>query len=191
MNNFELFNFEPNLSNNYHYLDNSKKDVKELYKDLENVKPIDIHPDKLYRDDFMEQDIEIDIDSNKFRDIWSDYALMYNEKNIPKMNNEIKDKPIILNKVTYEDDLKDLTLKVKELDKYVLSLKACKKDLTEKEQLLELSKKELEQEKELFQIEKDKFEEYRKEEKEKIDKDKINFQNMIEDLKNKIDNILN
>lgn len=191
MNNFELFSFEPNLSNNYHYINNSKKDVKELYKDLENIKPVDIHPDKLYRDDFMEQDIEIDIDSNKFRDIWSDYALMYNEKNIPKINNEIKDKQIILNKVNYEDDLKDLTLKINELDKYVFSLKTQKKDLIEKEQLLELTKKELEQEKELFQIEKDKFEEYKKEEKEKINKDKINFQNMIEDLKNKIDTILN
>lgn len=192
MNNYELFNFENinNKINNYLDLEEKETKQKELYNKLSNIKPIDTVPDKLYRDDFMEQDIEIDLNSSDFRKIFNDYNLMYNEKKAGK--SIVINKPQVeLKDVNYEIKLEELNFKKEELYNYLSALKDEKKQINDKQQLLELTQKELQQERELLDIEKDNFEQYKKTEEEKIKKDKMNFQNMIEEMKNKIETILN
>lgn len=197
MNNYELFNFE-NVNNNginiLKPMNEYKKNINYLYDSFEGAKPIENVSDKLYRDEFMEQDIEIDIDSNKFREVWGKYKDLYNEK-----NNVEKIKPVIFKEenikldteINYEDNLEAFFVKVKELDNYLMELKEERKELNEKNELLELTKKELEQEKQLLNIEKEKFEEYKNSENDKLKKDKVRFQNMVEQIKNKIETILN
>ena len=196
MNNYELFNFE-NINNNdinvLKPMNEYKKNINYLYKELDNAKPIEDVPDKLYRDEFMEQDIEIDISSNKFREVWDQYKDSYEEK-----NNIEENKPLVFkedikleNEVSYEDNLDSFYAKAMELDNYLMELKEERKELNDKKELLELTKKELEQEKELLNIEKEKFEEYKISENEKLNKDKIRFQNMVEEMKKKIETILN
>lgn len=200
MNNYELFNFK-NISNNdvniLRPMDEYKKNINYLYNGLDGAKPIEDIPDKLYRDEFMEQDIEIDISSNKFREVWDEYKNKYNENNNYYSSSNLENDEVIktenlkedkLN--NYDDDLTSFYIKAKELDDYLMALKEEKKELNEKKELLDLSKKELEQEKELLNIEKEKFEEYKTFENDKLSKDKINFQNLVEEMKNKIETIL-
>lgn len=203
MNNYELFNFE-NINrplksdiNILKPINDYKKNINYLYKGLDNAKPIEEVPDKLYRDEFMEQDIEIDISSNKFREIWNQYKDIYEDRtNIEEI------KPILfkendkVNKETvandnYDNILESFYSKAKELDNYLLELTKERKDLKEKKELLELTQTELEQEKELLNIEKEKFEEYKNSENDKLNKEKIRFQNLVEEMKNKIETILN
>ena len=198
MNNYELFNFE-NINNSginiLKPINEYKKNINYLYKELDNAKPIEDIPDKLYRDEFMEQDIEIDISSNKFREVWNQYKNLYEDKNNveeirPLIFKEDKD-DLIINQVNYQNELDSFYVKAKELDNYLMKLKEERKELDEKKELLELTKKELEQEKELLNIEKEKFEEYKITENDKLNKDKIRFQNLVEEMKNKIETILN
>ena len=203
MNNYELFNFENinrSLKSDINILkpiNDYKKNINYLYKDLDNAKPIEEVPDKLYRDEFMEQDIEIDISSNKFREIWNQYKDIYEDR-----NNIEEIKPILfkesdkVNKETvandnYDNILESFYSKAKELNNYLLELTKERKDLKEKKELLELTQTELEQEKELLNIEKEKFEEYKNSENDKLNKEKIRFQNLVEEMKNKIETILN
>lgn len=196
MNNYELFNFENVNKNDINILkpmNEYKKNINYLYSGLGNAKPIDDVPDKLYRDEFLEQDIEIDISSSKFRDVWNQYKNLYEDK-----NNVDEIKPLVFEKenkiddeISYEDNLDNFYAKAKELDNYLMELKEERKELNDKRELLELTKKELEQEKELLNIEKEKFEEYKISENDKLNKDKIRFQNMVEEMKKKIETILN
>ena len=203
MNNYELFNFENinrSLKSDINILkpiNDYKKNINYLYKDLDNAKPIEEVPEKLYRDEFMEQDIEIDISSNKFREIWNQYKDIYEDR-----NNIEEIKPILfkesdkVNKETvandnYDNILESFYSKAKELNNYLLELTKERKDLKEKKELLELTQTELEQEKELLNIEKEKFEEYKNSENDKLNKEKIRFQNLVEEMKNKIETILN
>ena len=196
MNNYELFNFE-NINNGINILkpmDEYKKNINYLYKELDNAKPIEDVPDKLYRDEFMEQDIEIDISSNKFREVWNRYKDLYEEKNSIEKNKPLVFEENVIkseDEISYEDNLDSFYAKVDELDNYLIELKEQRKELNDKRELLELTKKELEQEKELLNIEKEKFEEYKISENDKLNKDKIRFQNMVEEMKKKIETILN
>lgn len=197
MNNYELFTFDNSKSNEINVLrpmNEYKKNINYLYKELEAAKPTNEIPLKFYRDDFLEQDIEVDIDSDKFRQIWKEYENKYNDINnvVNSDVNKVSNSNInTLEKKTYEEDLEDFYIKVKELDNYLLLLGNERKDLDEKKELLELTKKELEQEKELLNIEKEKFEEYKNVENDKLNKDKIKFQNLVEEMKKKIETILN
>lgn len=203
MNNYELFNFE-NINrplksdiNILKPINDYKKNINYLYKGLDNAKPIEEVPDKLYRDEFMEQDIEIDISSNKFREIWNQYKDIYEDRtNIEEIKPILFKESDKVNKETvandnYDNILESFYSKAKELDNYLLELTKERKDLKEKKELLELTQTELEQEKELLNIEKEKFEEYKNSENDKLNKEKIRFQNLVEEMKNRIETILN
>lgn len=191
MNNYELFNFE-NINNNINVLkpmNEYKKNVNYLYNGVSDAKPFEDVPDKLYRDEFLEQDIKIDIDSNRFRKVWQQYKNLYDEKNslVDNYSENIKDDE---KDSFYEQELESFYIKAKEFTNYLNELKEEKKKLAEKKELLELTKKELEQEKELLDIEKEKFEDYKISEEERLNKDKIKFQNFVEEMKKKIETIL-
>lgn len=193
MNNYELFNFESINKNDINILkpmNEYKKNINYLYNGIGDVKPIEEVPDKLYRDEFMEQDIEIDINSNKFREVWNEYKNLYEDKNKKEEIKTINLKENVKEE-SYEEKLDSFYSKAKELNEYLMELSNERKEIKEKKELLELTQKELEQEKELLNIEKEKFEEYKNNEKEKLNKDKIRFQNMVEEIKNKIETILN
>ena len=194
MNNYELFNFDNNnIESDISVLRNIEQFKKNnnLYNGISECKPIEELPVKLYRDDFMEQDIEIDIDADTFRKVWDKYKVSDGLKNktIEIFNKE--EKSIEKKVVSYQEQLDSFYSKAKELDNYLIKLKEERKELDEKKELLELTKKELEQEKELLNIEKEKFEEYKIIENDKLNKDKMRFQNLVEEMKNKIETILN
>lgn len=146
MNNYELFNFE-NVNNNginiLKPMNEYKKNINYLYDGLNNAKPIYEVPDKLYRDEFMEQDIEIDISSNKFREVWGQYKDLYDEKNkVEEIKPRVIEENISLdNEINYEDNLEGFYAKAKELDNYLIELKEERKELNEKKRIIRINSK--------------------------------------------------
>ena len=169
----ELKNYNKNSNLN-------KKDyrnrIDKLYDEIGEVKPIDNEiNDVLYFDDYEENGLVLNKKDISFKQIWTEYRLIYNEK-------KLEDDNVMENKNSFVldnfDELYDrISNKVDGVDKYINDLNTLKKEIGFDTAKLEDTKASLE-------LEKINFENYRRSEIARLD-------NLEKELNQKIEKINN
>jgi hypothetical protein len=181
-NNIKLTNY----SNKKEYRDR----ISKMYEDIKDITPIDnIIDNTLYFNNYLEKGIVVKPKKEALKQFWTEYRLISNEKNNSKFKNTQK---TITEKLNNFDDLFEaLSLRVTEINKYIDELKEIRTNI-------DISSNKLEEDKEKLQEEKKKFLDFKKDEENKINKEKetlkVNYdrlQTIIDDLDKKLNEIQN
>ena len=167
---------------------NYRNHIETLYTGLEKIRPIDSDINNvLYVEDYIEKGLAIKPSVNTIKQVWTEYRLIYNDKNktreVKKMKLEEKieqlDMPTtdsyILN--NFDDIFDRLSMKVDGVGKYVEELKDMKQDL-------DTNITDMEHEKEVFRKEKMDFEAYREAETKKLEEKEASLKNQMEKIEN-------
>ena len=180
---------EYNNENDIKQTSKYRERITKMYESLEDLTPINNEIDNvLYFNNYIERGIVVKPKVSSLKQFWTEYRLIKNEKIRPKNNIEQKEKNN--NQTNNFDDLfKALSERVTEINKYIDELKEMKTDIDETSDKLKKEQIDLKEEKQRFM-------DYKKEEEEKLEKEKeslkINYdrlQNIINDLDKKLNEI--
>ena len=164
INNITIDNEFANELNDYNKTSTINKEnyrelFDKLYEDIKYVKPLDKVGNIVYYDDYNELGLSINSSDANLKQIWTDYRLIYNEKENKEVvdetkdtNNEdikIKENSFVLD--NFDDLYNNLSKKVDGVDKYINDLIDIKHEIDFDNGKIENEKVKLEQEKIAFE----------------------------------------
>jgi len=158
----------------------NKKDyrnrIDKLYDEIGDVKPIDNEiNDVIYFEDYEEVGLVLNKKDISFKQIWTEYRLIYNEKKLEDDKNMENKNSFVLDNF---DELYDrISSKVDGVDKYINDLNILKKEIGSDTAKLEDTKASLE-------LEKINFENYRRSEMARLEKLEQELNQKIEKINN-------
>lgn len=156
----ELKNYNKNSKMNILNKNDYRDRMGKLYNDIGRIKPIDNEiNDVIYFDDYEEVGLVLNKKNVSLKQVWTEYRLIYNERQ--KGEDEIMENSFVLD--NFDELFDKLTKKVDGVDKYIKELSSMKKDVDDNSLKLEYSRETLE-------LEKIGFENYCKQQSEKLDK---------------------
>lgn len=177
-----------NYSNRKQY----RERINKMYEDIKDITPIDNEIDNiLYFNNYIEKGIVIKPKISSLKQFWTEYRLINNEKQQPRFKSPGKEPQTKeLKKLNNFDELFEaLSLRVNEINKYIDELKEMRANI-------DISNNKLEEDKEKLQEERKRFLDYKREEENKINKEKetlkVNYdrlQTIIDDLDKKLNEI--
>ena len=177
-----------NYSNRKQYRDR----INKMYEDIKDITPIDNEVDNiLYFNNYIEKGIVIKPKVSSLKQFWTEYRLINNEKQQPRIklidNDTFFKETKKLN--NFDELFEVLSLRVNEINEYIVELKEMRTNI-------DISNNKLEEDKEKLQEERKQFLDYKKEEENKINKEKENLkinydrlQTIIDDLDKKLNEI--
>lgn len=143
------YNKSSNLNN-----ENYRKRINSLYDEIGMLKPIDNELDSvMYFDNYDEVGLVLNRKDISLKQIWTEYRLMYNEKN--KEEDGIMKNSFVLD--NFDELFEKLSKKVNGVDKHINDLNLLRREIDADNVKLKSSRESLE-------VEKIKFDNYRREE---------------------------
>lgn len=171
-----------NYSNRKQY----RERINKMYEDIKVI-PIDNEIDTtLYFNNYIEKGIVIKPKISSFKQFWTEYRLIDNEKQQPKYISIDKKQKKLNN---FDELFEALSIRVNEINKYIDELKEMKTNI-------DISNNKLEEDREKLHKERKQFMDFKTQEENKIQKEKetlkINYdrlQTIIDDLDKKLNEI--
>jgi len=152
--------------------DEYRKRINKLYNDIGDVKPIDGDINNvIYFNDYAEVGIIVNKSDISLKQIWTEYRLLYNEKQKDIEDN--KENSFVLD--NFDVLFERISKKVDGIDKYIDDLNSIKKEIDADSLNIENSKANLE-------MEKIKFENYRHEEIARLEQKEKELNDKLEKL---------
>ena len=137
-----------------------RKRINKLYDNIKQLKPIDNEiSNNIYYEDYIEKGIVINKTDISLKQIWTEYRLIYNEKERELGGNYMENSFVLDN---FDDIFDNLSKKVDGVNKYIDELNVLKKDLDNDG--IKMNK-----EKEALELERVCFNNYKNEENQKLE----------------------
>ena len=175
---------ENNKFINYPDASNYRGRINKMYEELNDIRPIDsVIDNEIYFDNYIEKGIVVKPKVSSLKQFWTEYRLINNEKKMGTVERSEK-----IDVTGFDELFEALSVRVKEIDRYIDELKEMKLSINKASEQLEKDKEKLVNEREKFYDYMNKEESKLKEEKETL---KINFsrlQTVINDLDKKLEN---